>query len=253
MYTLSAAGLNALKNEEGFFDYVYDDKRKPTRPHKAGDVVCGTLTVGYGHALKRGDIYKPGVEYGLDVLVEQLRKDVAWAEALVNKLVKVPLVQHQFDALVSLAYNIPPAPSPHRKYGFSNSTLLRKLNAGDYAGAAAHFLDWRFSKGEPILLNRRKRERVMFSGPQLTRQIPDIPLPSLRTGLDAKPNNRAPRKPQTQSIVTELPLVSRSNTDQTMSAPVEITPVPEASAAKKTSKAKTSPQERLSLPPKAKP
>jgi lysozyme len=72
-------------------------------------------------------------------------------------MTKVPLKQHQFDALVSFAYNV----------GVGNlrsSTLLRKLNAGDYDGAALEFHRWNRSKGKvlPGLVRRRAAEALLF-------------------------------------------------------------------------------------------
>jgi lysozyme len=82
-------------------------------------------------------------------------------EGYVNRAVKVKLTQNQFDALVSLVYNIGPP-------NFNGSTLLRKLNAGDYAGAADQFLVWNKGRvGRKLvvisgLVNRRNAERQLF-------------------------------------------------------------------------------------------
>ena len=65
------------------------------------------------------------------------------------------LNQNQFDALVSLVFNIGTG-------AFARSTLLKRLNVGDYNGAAEAFLMWRNAGGKPILLNRRKREKALF-------------------------------------------------------------------------------------------
>jgi lysozyme len=73
-------------------------------------------------------------------------------ETTVNNLVKVPLTQNQFDALVSFVFNIGGG-------AFSKSTLLRKLNEKDYAGAADQFLVW---VKQPELTGRRKNERAQF-------------------------------------------------------------------------------------------
>lgn len=93
-------------------------------------------TIGWGHTA--------GVKLGDKCTVQQaaqwLREDCAWAEREVNRLVTVPLNQNQFDALVSLVFNIGSG-------NFASSTLLRKLNAGDYAGAANEFPRWNKQKG----------------------------------------------------------------------------------------------------------
>jgi lysozyme len=71
----------------------------------------------------------------------------------------VSLNQGQYDALVDFTYNLGPA-------ALQGSTLLRKLNAGDYAGAAAEFPKWCHAGRAvlPGLVTRRARERAMFEG-----------------------------------------------------------------------------------------
>lgn len=86
---------------------------------------------------------------------EVLRSDLVRFERAVNDGVKVKLNQNQFDALVSLAFNI-------GEGAFGRSTLLRMLNANNYKGAAEQFLVWKNAGGRPILLNRRKREKALF-------------------------------------------------------------------------------------------
>lgn len=118
----------------------------------------GRWTVGYGDT-------GPDVVKGLVITKEQaeerLRGRLVEFEGYVNRLVKVSLTQNQFDALVSLVYNIGPT-------NFSSSTLLRKLNAGDYAGAADQFLVWNKGRvdGKLVVIdgltNRRKAERQLF-------------------------------------------------------------------------------------------
>ncbi len=93
-----------------------------------------------------------------------LRATVAPYEEAVTRMVIVPLTQAQFDALVDFAYNV----------GTQNlriSTLLRKLNTGDYNGAAAQFGVWVNGGGRrlPGLVARREKERQLFQpdAPQL--------------------------------------------------------------------------------------
>ncbi len=88
-----------------------------------------------------------------------LARNVAGIEIDVARLVKVPLTQGQFDALVSFAFNLGAA-------ALAGSTLLRKLNAGDCAGAAAEFGKWVHADGTvlPGLVTRRARERALFEG-----------------------------------------------------------------------------------------
>jgi len=110
-------------------------------------------TIGWGHTkdVKMGDV----------ITEEQAQKfldeDVAWAVRAVNREVTVGLTQNQFDALVSFTFNV-------GEGAFSKSTLLRKLNAGDYAGAAEQFPRWNKQAGKVLrgLTRRRANEMHMF-------------------------------------------------------------------------------------------
>jgi lysozyme len=86
-----------------------------------------------------------------------LRKDLAKFEDAVSKSVKVPLKQNQFDALVSLVYNIGPG-------NFQSSTLLKKLNAGEYQSAADQFPRWNRAGGKVLagLTRRREAEKGLW-------------------------------------------------------------------------------------------
>lgn len=124
-------------------------------------------TIGYGHTagVKMGDTCTPAQ-------AEQwLREDCAEAEAAVNELVKVPLNQNQFDALVSFTFNVgADIDADTIAEGLGDSTLLRKLNAGDYAGAADEFPKWCKQAGIVLggLVKRRARERELFLTPVIT-------------------------------------------------------------------------------------
>ena len=98
-----------------------------------------------------------------------LREDVQWAEAAVGTLVKVPLTQPQFDALVSFVFNV-----GHGAFG--RSTMLSRLNAGDYQGAADQFPAWnRGASGVlPGLVARRAAERALFLGVGANPETPGI-------------------------------------------------------------------------------
>lgn len=78
-------------------------------------------------------------------------------EDAVNRYAKVPLTQNAFDALVDFAYNA-------GAKNLLNSTLLRKLNLSDYAGAAIEFNKWVFANGSvlPGLVKRRAAEKALF-------------------------------------------------------------------------------------------
>jgi GH24 family phage-related lysozyme (muramidase) len=111
-------------------------------------------TIGYGH-------YGPDVQPGMRITkaraLELLKRDVKIAEGAVRTLVKVDLRQQEYDALVSLAYNI-------GNGAFGSSTLLRELNQKHYLRAANQILRWNKGGGKVLLgLTRRRRaERSLF-------------------------------------------------------------------------------------------
>ena len=117
----------------------------------AADTTAGTIADG-------ADV-RPGMMITPDEGEARLAKRIPEFEAFVDGLVKVPLNQGQYDALVDFTYNLGPA-------ALQGSTLLRKLNAGDYAGAAAEFPKWCHAGREvlPGLVTRRARDRAMFEG-----------------------------------------------------------------------------------------
>lgn len=117
--------------------------------------VDGSWAIGYGHT----EDVEPGMEITRTKADALLSAKLDRLSARVHKLVKVKLAQHQFDALVSLAYNIGLG-------AFARSTLLKKLNEGDFTGAAKQFTRWVYAKGRrlPGLKRRRVAELEMFLG-----------------------------------------------------------------------------------------
>lgn len=117
---------------------------------------AGVWTVGYGAT---GPDVRQGVVWTQAQAESRLRADLERFAAGVAKVVRVPLTAGQKGALVSLAYNIGLA-------AFRRSTLLRKLNAGDYAGAAREFARWNRGGGRvlPGLVKRRADECRLFGG-----------------------------------------------------------------------------------------
>jgi lysozyme len=112
------------------------------------------VTIGWGHtglSCKLGNVIPQALANDI------LKMDVHFAEA---PLFDLGLNQNQFDALVSLIFNI-------GARAFHASTLLVKLKARDYPGAADEFLKWDHAGGQvlPGLLNRRKAERALFLTP----------------------------------------------------------------------------------------
>lgn len=110
-------------------------------------------TIGYGHTKTA----RPGMKITQRGAEELLKQDLAWVEAALARYVKVPLTQNQYDALASFVYNLGAT-------NFKNSTLLKKLNAGDYQGAADQLPRWNKQKGKVLrgLTTRRAKERTLF-------------------------------------------------------------------------------------------
>ena len=141
----SAAGRKAITQREDNVLTAYKDS-------------AGILTIGVGHTSAAG---APRVTAGMKITAAQsdeiLSRDLKTFEEGVRDAVRVPLGQNEFDALVSLAFNIGVG-------AFSGSTLVKKLNAGDRAGAAAQFGVWVNAGGKKLqgLVNRREAERKQF-------------------------------------------------------------------------------------------
>ncbi|WP_340151539.1 lysozyme [uncultured Sneathiella sp.] len=158
-HELSSRGASFIKHFEGERLTAYDDG-------------TGIMTIGYGHT---GDV-KAGETITQAQADSYLMGDVKWAVDTVNNAVKVKLQQNQFDALVSFTFNV-------GEGAFKSSTLLQKLNAGDYAavpgeldrwiyagdkkGAFAEFARWsHLGSGKevsPVLKGRREKEGMLFS------------------------------------------------------------------------------------------
>lgn len=141
VYTTSRPGVEVIKRFEGLKLEAY---RCP----------AGVLTIGYGHT---GADVKEGMRITEEQAEEFLRSDLRHIERRVQQLVTAPLTQGQFDALVSFAYNVGLG-------ALERSTLLKRLNAEDYRGAAAQFGLWTRAAGRdlPGLVRRRRAERELF-------------------------------------------------------------------------------------------
>lgn len=127
---------------------------------------AGKLTIGYGHT---GTDVKSGMRIDIFQANILLRQDVAAAEAIVERSVKVPLTQGQFDGLVSFVFNVG-AGAKGIKDGFvtlkngQKSTMLKLINEGDFDNAARQFGGWVYGGGKklPGLVARREAERKLF-------------------------------------------------------------------------------------------
>lgn len=138
----SNAGLAEIAGSEGIILSPYYDS-------------VGVLTWGIGHTKAAGGVdpatLPMGVEQPLERVLATFRDDMRRVEARVNEAVKVPLRQHEFDALVSFDFNTG---------GIFRANLVRKLNAGDRPGAIAGFDGWH---KPPEIIGRRNNEKRLFA------------------------------------------------------------------------------------------
>lgn len=141
----SPAAYELIKAHEGLRLNAYRDP-------------VGIWTIGYGHTNK--DVHA-GKSITVYQALELLELDMAKAAAAVNRRVKVPLNQGQFDALVSFTFNL-------GEGRLAGSTLLQKLNLCDYAAAANELLRWNKGtvNGRKVTLRgltkRREAEKALF-------------------------------------------------------------------------------------------
>ena len=143
----SDKGIALIKQFEGCKLTAYQDS-------------VGVWTIGYGWTQPvDGKPIRAGMTIKQETAERLLKTGLVSYESNVSRLVKVDLTQGQFDALVSFTYNL-------GARSLSTSTLLRKLNAGDYAGAADEFLRWNKAGGKVLngLSRRREAERDLFLG-----------------------------------------------------------------------------------------
>ena len=140
MFTYGEAGWALTKSFEGLELSAYQDRG-------------GVWTIGYGHT---GADVRPGMTITEDEANALLAKDLSDAVECVNQHVKA-INQNQFDALVDFTFNL-------GCEALLSSTLLRRVNDGDIAGAAAQFLRWDHVKGNvvPGLTRRRQAEAELF-------------------------------------------------------------------------------------------
>lgn len=177
---ISKDGLNLIKEFEGMKLTAYK-------------CPAGIWTIGIGHTSAAGPPeVKPGMTITAQDALAILNNDLNQYEDAVNRLVKVPLTQNQFDALVSFVYNVGVG-------AFQKSTLLKKLNAGQYSAVPNELMKWTKGGGKelPGLVRRRRAECALWRGvdeaapvDEYARVEPDAPKPS-KTMAQSKEGNAA--------------------------------------------------------------
>lgn len=136
---ISDRGLDLIKRQEGYHTAL------PDGGCKAYQCPAGVWTCGWGCTAGVG----PLTQWTKAEAEERLREEMREHERNVEKLVKVPLRQGQFDALVSLCYNVGPG-------NLGKSTLLKHLNSGDYVRAASHFGDFKRARVSGLTAKRMR-------------------------------------------------------------------------------------------------
>lgn len=129
-------------------------QREGIRLHAYRDSV-GIWTIGVGHTSAAGP---PTVHPTLTITADEcdaiLTRDLRQYEKAIDAALRVPVAQHEYDALVSICFNVGPK--------FGQSTCIRKLNAGDRAGAAEAIMLW---NKPPEIIARRRTEYQQFKTP----------------------------------------------------------------------------------------
>lgn len=136
--------IDLIKQFEGFRANAYQDS-------------VGVWTIGYGTTRINGQPVTAGMTITQQQALQLVQQEVNKLTRQINTIVAVPINDNQLNALVDFAYNL----------GFNalkTSTLIRKLNAGDYNGAADQFDRWVYAGGKvlPGLVKRREAEKQLF-------------------------------------------------------------------------------------------
>lgn len=141
--TYSDDCVNLVKESEGFAAHAYKD-------------AAGYGTIGYGHKIKEGEEFGDGLT--VDEAEALLKDDLNVALEGVNRLVKVPLTQGQTDALTDWVFNLGAG-------ALQTSTLLRKLNMGQYDQIPAEIVRWVYAGGNKLsgLITRRQKEVELWN------------------------------------------------------------------------------------------
>ncbi len=145
MRNITQNGIDLIKHFEGFEPNIYLD-------------AAGFQTIGYGHLLRKdeAEMFKNGIspEAGEALLI----KDVLSAEQAVLRLIRVPLADGQFDALVSFTFNLGSG-------ALQRSTLRRKVNREEHDEVPPQFLRWVWAGGRRLrgLVKRREEESLFYT------------------------------------------------------------------------------------------
>ena len=176
---ISDEGLRLVKSFEGYHTRLKDGS--------CAAYLCPARVPTIGWGCTEG--VKLGMVWTEAEAEAALRREIAKFENAVNTSVTVEINQNEFDAMVSLAYNIGAA-------GFKRSSVLRRLNKGDRTGAAKAFHMWNRGGGRILagLVSRRAREAALFLKPVAAPEEPFMP--------QAVAESKEPPKPATVAVGT---------------------------------------------------
>jgi lysozyme len=227
-FTYSQNGLNLTEQFEGLRLDAYQDQ-------------VGVWTIGYGHT-------GPDVHPGLTITQEQanslLMQDTQSAAAAVNRLVTVALNQDEFDALVDFVFNL-------GEGALAGSTLLKLLNAGNFAGAAGEFPKWCHAGGQvvPGLVRRRAAEQQLFE--QGMQQAAPAPTSGAPFGVaPSKPAAPAPPKP-TPAAAAPKPAPAKKAPVKAVAKKAPVKTAAKKTAIKRVAPKKAAPAKKKAAPKKA--
>jgi len=173
---MTPAGGNLVKHFEGLLEKCGDGKYKPYK------CPANVLTIGLGHTNHTGRKFDASARWTYAECRDAFVEDMETFERAVRKHVRVPLTEHQFDALVSFTFNC-------GEGALAKSTLLKRVNAGDHKGAAAEFHKWNKANGKVLagLTRRRASESLLYQN------IPDL-------NYDGKADPKPPKEPMPQAV-----------------------------------------------------
>ena len=146
MRHITKEGLDLIKRFEGFSPEIY------TCP-------AGYPTIGYGHLVRDQERERFAGGISREEAEELLKRDVLWAEKGVLRLINVPLMDGQFDALVSFTFNLGTG-------ALQRSTLRRKVNREEHSEVLGEFMRWVWAGGRKLrgLILRRNAEASLYGG-----------------------------------------------------------------------------------------
>lgn len=186
---INAAGLRLIKSFEGFEPKWYRDP-------------VGIWTIGFGHTDAAGapkHATSKGLVLSDEAATEILANDLGQYAAAVERAVRVPLNDNQFAALVSFTYNVGAG-------AFAKSTLVKKLNAGNYGAVRSELAKWNKAGGKVLkgLTRRRAAEADLFEA----KTASPVPVPPSPAPKPAEPVKPVP-EPSTGAVMWFLNLIRR--------------------------------------------